>query len=170
MRLADQDRLQPSLLDRLTDEEPQAAQESRDKRVMSFRRLREAVIRDLGWLLNTAPLSSVVDLDPYPQVAQSVLNFGLLPLAGRTISGIDVQGLERLLRDTIHTYEPRILKNSLKVRVVVTENLMNHNALAFRIEGELWAQPMPMRLMLQGQVDLENGKVVVSEAGTRGAS
>jgi type VI secretion system protein ImpE len=166
--MADQDRLQPSLLDRLTDEEPQAAQEARDKRVMSFRRLREAVIRDLGWLLNTAPLDSVVDLEAFPQVAQSVLNFGLLPLAGRTVSGIDVQGLERLLRQTISTYEPRILKNSLKVRVVVTEDQMNHNALAFRIEGELWAQPTPMRLLLQGDIDLENGKVAISEGGGRG--
>ena len=130
---------------------------------MSFRRLREAVIRDLGWLLNTAPLSSVTDLDPYPEVAKSVLNFGLLPLAGRSVSNIDVQGLERLLRDTIHIYEPRVLKNTLKVRVVLTEDMMNHNALAFRIEGELWAQPMPMRLLLQGEVDLENGKVLLKE-------
>ena len=167
--MAEQDRLQPSLLDRLTDEEPESRQESRDKRVMSFRRLREAVIRDLGWLLNTAPLSSDMDLDPYPETSGSVLNFGLMPFAGRSVSGIDVQGLERLIRQTISTFEPRILKNSLKVRVVVSEDRMDRNALTFRIEGELWAQPTPMRLLLQGEVDLESGKVALSEQGGRGA-
>ncbi|MFN5622686.1 MAG: type VI secretion system baseplate subunit TssE, partial [Planctomyces sp.] len=49
--LTTQDRLQPSLLDRLIDHEPQQTQESRDKRVLSLKKLREAVVRDIGWLL-----------------------------------------------------------------------------------------------------------------------
>lgn len=166
--MAEQDRFQPSLLDRLTDDEPGAKQESREKRVLSFRRLREAVIRDLGWLLNTAPLSAVEDLSAYPQAAQSVLNYGLAPLSGRSASGIDTFALERLLRQSVVAFEPRILKETLKVKVQVGEGEMNHNALAFRIEGELWAEPTPQRLLLQGEVDLEMGKVALSEGG-RGA-
>jgi type VI secretion system protein ImpF len=52
--LTPKDRLQPSLLDRLTDEEPDQPQESREKRVLSLNRLRESVLRDLAWLFNAS--------------------------------------------------------------------------------------------------------------------
>ena len=44
--LIPKDRLQPSLLDRLTDEEPTVGVEAADKRVLSLARLRESVRRD----------------------------------------------------------------------------------------------------------------------------
>jgi type VI secretion system protein ImpF len=57
--LTPQERLQPSLLDRLTDEEPDQLQESREKRVLSMSRLRDFVLRDLAWLFNAEhPLES----------------------------------------------------------------------------------------------------------------
>ena len=46
--LTPQERLQPALLDRLTDEQPDHAQEPRERRVMSKSRLRQAVLRDLA--------------------------------------------------------------------------------------------------------------------------
>ena len=51
--LAPRERLQPSLLDRLSDDEPDNAVEPRERRVLSLRTLREGVLRDLAWLLNT---------------------------------------------------------------------------------------------------------------------
>ncbi len=37
---------------------------------------------------------------------------------------------------------------------------MSHNALTFEIEGELWAQPVPLRMMyLKTEIDLESGQV-----------
>jgi len=56
--LAPRERLQPSLLDRLTDDEPDQEVESRERRVLSVRGLREGVLRDLAWLLNTTNLLS----------------------------------------------------------------------------------------------------------------
>ena len=43
--LTTSERLQPSLLDRLTDDHPEVAHESRERRVMSMRQLRAAVLR-----------------------------------------------------------------------------------------------------------------------------
>lgn len=166
--MAQQDRLQPSLLDRLTDDEPQDKQESRDKRVMSLRKLREAVIRDLAWLLNTSDFTSVEDLTDYPEVAGSVINYGMPALAGSTISSVNIPVIERLLRQAIINFEPRILPKALKVRVVVAQDQMNHNAMSFDIEGELWAQPVPLRLLLKTEIDLETGLVKVEERGAQG--
>jgi type VI secretion system protein ImpF len=169
--LSHKERLQPSLLDRLTDDEPKQRVEAREKRVLSVNQLRECVRRDLAWLFNTTNLVAVdPDLEPgYPLAARSVINYGIPDLAGRTVSGIDVAALERLLRQAIWDFEPRLVRGSVTVRGLVDED-MSHNAIAFSIDAELWAQPVPLRLYLRTQVDLEAGRVDVSEAGERRGS
>src|SRR5262245_50130353 len=71
------ERLKPSLLDRLSDDEPGEQREGPWQRFASVKQLRESVVRDLGWLLNCVRLSSVQDLSAHPYAARSVLNFGL---------------------------------------------------------------------------------------------
>jgi type VI secretion system protein ImpF len=163
--LIPKERLQPSLLDRLTDEAPNRLQESREQRVLSPRQLRKSVIRDLQWLLNATDLASVQDLSTRPEVVDSVLNFGLPDLAGKNLSGVELASLERNLRRVILCFEPRILPQSLKIRVVADKDQMSHNAIRFDIEGELWGQPMPQQLYLRTEVDLESGAFEVSEQG-----
>ena len=165
--LTNRERLQPSLLDRLSDDEPDKRQESRDKRVLSPGRLRESVRRDLGWLFNTTNLESVQDLEEYPQVARSVVNFGLPDFAGHTASSVDIPMLEQLLKRAIWDFEPRLIRNTVKVRLVIDEEDMSHNAMSFDIEAELWAQPIPLRLYLRTQIDLETGGVEVADMGNK---
>ncbi len=163
--LAPAERLQPSLLDRLTDDEPGKGVESRDRRVISAQKLREIVLRDLGWLMNTGDLNTVEDLAGYPCAARSVINFGLPDLTGLATAALDADAVERAVRQAILDFEPRILPQSLRVRVDVRRGQMNPGALTFRIEGELWAQPMPIALYLRTEVDLETSQAVVTEAG-----
>lgn len=164
--LGQEERLQPSLLDRLRDDEPGKTQESRDKRVLSLRKLRESLKRDLAWLLNTSNLSDVQDLSQYPLVETSVLNYGMPDLTGVTASGADISVIERRLRQAILTYEPRIVKNSLHVNVVTSDE-MAPNAIAFEIKCDMWSEPVPERLYLKTEVDLENGDVRVEDSGGR---
>jgi type VI secretion system protein ImpF len=166
--LTQKERLQPSLLDRLTDNDPERKQESRDARVLSPSRLRDCVRRDLAWLLNTTHLKAVQDLDEHPQVARSVLNYGLPDLAGRTTSSVDTTVLEQAIRKVILDFEPRLVARSLRVRLFVDEKQMNHNAMSFDIEAELWAQPLPLRLFLRTSVDLETGSIDVLDLGGKG--
>jgi type VI secretion system protein ImpF len=168
VELTPRERLQPSLLDRLTDNERDKSDESREQRVLSPRRLKACVIRDLEWLLNACDLASVVDLTPYPQVADSVLNFGLPDLAGRNVSGLNVLDLERALRDAIVAFEPRLLRRSLVIRAVLDEAEMDRNAVRFDIEGALWGVPTPQQLYLKTRVDLESGDIEVSETAALG--
>lgn len=168
--LTSRERLQPSLLDRLTDDEAGTAQEGRDKRVLSMRGLRKAVLRDLAWLFNTTGLGVLQDIAPYPLAAQSVVNFGLPDLAGRTASGLDLAELERRIRQAIWDFEPRILRDSVSVRAVASRNGgASPNQLAFEIDGELWGQPLPERLYLKTELDLELGQATVSDIETRTA-
>jgi type VI secretion system protein ImpF len=133
--------------------------------VLSLRKLRQGILRDLAWLLNTTHLETTQDLEDYPQVAQSVLNYGVADFGGQAVAGLDLASIARVLKQAILDFEPRILRQSVKVRVMPPADPLGHNALAFEIEGQLWAQPTPTRLFLKTEVDLEDGTFSVSEAG-----
>lgn len=162
--LTPQERLQPSLLDRLTDKAPDTKSESRDRRVLSMRLLRQAVLRDLAWLLNTGHLETTEDLDAYPQVRDSVLNYGMPDITGSTASGTDTSALERSVKDVIIKFEPRISQDSLHVSIARDQSAAGRNAMVFTIEGQLWAEPTPIMLYLKTEVDLETGDVAVTDA------
>lgn len=158
--LTTQERLQPSLLDRLTDDEPGSRVESRDKRVMSMRQLRAAVLRDLEWLLNTGCRPVGDELHQYPLVARSVLNYGMPDLTGLAASGIPPGQVEAMVHAAISAFEPRIVQRSLGVR---TAGTAEGNHLQFEISGELCPLPMPEALFVRTQVDLETGQTEVRE-------
>ncbi len=157
------ERLQPSLLDRLTDEQPDKKVESRDKRVLSPAKLRESVRRDLAWLLNTTNLASVEDLDAIPEVASSTLNYGVPDLSGRTKSTVKPDELERLIRQAIWQFEPRLIRSSVVVTAVGDNRDIRFNNMSFVIQAQLWAQPVPLRLFLKTELDLESGDARVTE-------
>lgn len=162
--LTTQERLQPSLLDRLTDDEPGSRDESRERRVISATRLRDCVTRDLGWLLNTVQMEVTQDLDAFPEVKSSVLNFGIPDLTGVAVSRVNVESLRQSVREAILRFEPRLTESSLRVVVETSAQRMDRASLTFRIESEMWAQPIPLNLYLKTEVDLETGRLNLSEA------
>jgi len=162
------ERLQPALLDRLTDEEPDKRLEPRERRVMSRARLRQAVLRDLAWLFNTTRLESDTDLSRVPYARRSVINFGLPSLSGKPASSLDITDLERGIRQAILDFEPRIAPDSLQVRAIVeSRSLDHHNVIGVEIHGQLWAQPVPLELLLRTEIDLETGKVQIADLASR---
>ena len=166
------ERLKPSLLDRLTDDAPNESREAMRHRFANPRTLRESVIRDLGWLLNSVRLSSVQDLAAYPHVARSVVNFGLPDLAGRTLTSIDVSELEEQLQEAIVAYEPRLIPDTVAVKVQAAPTDTGVNSIHFVIDAMLQAYPVPLALCLRTEIDFETGDVSVAEVegGNRGAS
>jgi type VI secretion system protein ImpF len=161
--LSQKERLQPSLLDRLTDDAPDKEQESREQRVLSLNKLRVCVLRDLAWLLNTSTLDTIQNLDDYALVSHSVVNYGISDLVGTTLSSANVPEIQLQIRQAIWDFEPRISRESVQVKVTVSENQMNLNAMTFDIEGDLWAQPLPLRLYLRTELDLETGNMAIIE-------
>jgi type VI secretion system protein ImpF len=159
-----QDRLQPALLDRLTDDDPTNPAETTETRIISRSRTREAVLRDLSWLFNTTCLTGEGAFEQYPEVRRSVLNYGLPALSGQTASSVDPVALEEKVKTAILDYEPRILADTLQVEALVSEQqLDHHNQISFRISGQLWSQPVPLELLLQTNVDLETGHVEIKD-------
>lgn len=164
-QLTPKEKLQPSLLDRLTDVRPDVRTSNAGVRVLSMQELRDGVRRDLGALLNATALGEIEDLSAYPNVQRSTLNFGMPDMSGKTASGVDMKELERVLVEAISEFEPRITRESLKINGDVHDKKA-HNTMTITIEGELWSQPLPQKLLLRTELDLENGEVKLEEEET----
>jgi type VI secretion system protein ImpF len=161
--LKGRERLQPSLLDRLTDLAPGQKRDGPDQQVLSMAQLRQAVLRDLTALLNTTNLATLQDLSAAPLAARSTLNFGMPGYAGMVDSPARTIALEREIADAIRNFEPRIRPQTLRVRSGGTRDSGANPAVIFEIEGELWGQPAPLRLFLETAIEVETRLAVVSE-------
>ena len=72
--------LLPSLFDRLTDEEPRRKKEARSDQVINLDQYRQAVLRDILYLLNTCNMQAeTMGIDLTENVRSSTLNYGSLP-------------------------------------------------------------------------------------------
>jgi|TARA_B110000211_G_C14088187_1_gene557653 type VI secretion system protein ImpF len=152
------ERLQPSLLDRLTDDNAKELIERREDRVIDLRRLREIIQRDLSWLLNTVNAGEQIDESVYPNVGRSVLNFGLGQVAGGYSTAQRAELIRKSMLDAIQVFEPRIHPGSLDVELRVDVE-KSQSIVSFDIRADMWAQPMPIELYLRSQVDMTTGKL-----------
>lgn len=152
------DRLQPSLLDRLTDNEPGERSERRDDRVIDLRQLRDIIQRDLVWLLNTSDSSAFIDPDRYPHAARSVLNYGIHEVAGDFSTVERARMIRRSIAEAIRNYEPRIHPGSVDVQLRMGQE-ERQTLVTFDIRADMWAQPMPMELYLRSEVDVTTGEL-----------
>ncbi len=161
------ERLQPSLLDRLTDLAPENRKESLDQQSLTMTQLRRAVLRDLGWLLNATNLDTVEDLAPDSLARRSTINFGVPGIAG--VSAMDGRSgsVETMIADAIRAFEPRIRGETLRVRARPFNRDDGLPTLVLEISGELWAQPVPQQLFLETAIELETRVAVVVETKGR---
>lgn len=177
--LTPSERLQPCLLDRLTDDEPHSTQESRNQRVISPTRFKQAVVRDVEWLFNARsyPLpeqfhdvemarggrrapgeGSPLDLREHPKAFASVINFGVRQLCG--LVAPNMPEFERELAQAIKTFEPRLIPHSVQIHAS-----QERNRVTFEITGRFHATVLPDQLFIRTTVDLETGQCVVNEGG-----
>src|ERR1041385_4786498 len=114
------EKLQPCLLDRLTDDDPKSSQETRAQRVISLQRYRQSVLRDLEWLFGASAHlphegHDSFSIEDFPDACKSVINYGVRHLFGRTTP--NTSEVQRSLTEALYLFEPRIIDNTLKVVV-----------------------------------------------------
>ena len=140
--------------------------ESAERRNLSMRRMREYVCRDLVALLNAISLDTTDDLTRYSEVQSSVLNFGMPSLAGTAVVSVDPLETATLIEQAINRFEPRLRK--VRVTPEPARDRADGHALSFKIDAELWGQPIPQHLVLRTRIDTDSGNVSVAEAGAGG--
>jgi len=155
-----EERLQPSLLDRLTDMDPGNIKETRDARVIDIGRLREIILRDLSLLMNTTNMAGEIDAEIYPNVARSVLNYGVGETSGAYSTIERARLIRRSIEDAIQAFEPRIIDGSVTVELR-SEEKTGEMHIGFDIRADMWAQPVPLELYLRSRVDVTTGEVEI---------
>lgn len=157
-------RLLPVLLDRLTDLHPENRNEALHERTMTKATFRQCVLRDISFLLNTTNAESETDLTGADAVQKSVVNFGVLALSGRHLVDDDLDEVRLAIEKAIRTFEPRVLPESLHVRILPSEDsYRTHNQMTMEIRGQLWSEPYPIDLLLRSRVDLESGQILLED-------
>lgn len=151
--------MRESVLDRLLDDRPDLSREPMPSRDEAFRRVLNAVRRDLEWLLGTR-LTWVDDaLLESEHAARSVVVYGLQDFSHENIGNVDAQArLKRSIEQAIALFEPRLR------RVVVTPETPDatQRALRFRIEAVLHVDPVREPVTFDTVMEL-NGDTQVKE-------
>lgn len=158
------ERLQPSLLDRLTDENPLELKERREDRVIDLRQLREIIQRDLAWLLNTSNAASSIDESRYPYAKKSVLNYGVREVSGEFSTTQRAELIRKAIDRAIARFEPRIKEGSCDVQLR-PDNAKSSTVITFDIRADMWAQPVPLELYLRSEVDVTTGELKLERVG-----
>jgi type VI secretion system protein ImpF len=140
--------------------------ERRAERTYSIERMRDAVLRDLDWLLNSENLATLDADDRDDAVADSVLNYGIAPLMGRTLAELRAGGgdaVAREIKKAIRRFEPRLAADRLVVHAV-EDSGADPRSVRLQIEAELLVEPAPVRLVVDTVLDAEDGHFRVEPA------
>jgi type VI secretion system protein ImpF len=134
---------------------------------MSMRSLREGVLRDLAWLLNTTNLLSVTDA-PAPAApgqfgAQLRHARHVRRLAGRHEHGRPRTG------DPPGDLGLRAAPDPLLGAGQGHAGAGSITKITFEIEADMWAQPYPERLYIKTELDLDQAHISLSESGGQAA-
>jgi type VI secretion system protein ImpF len=157
----------PSLLDRLLDDSPQQKSERPDAYAPGYEGMRRIVQRDLSLLLNTTNIDDDVDMSRHPEVAASVVNYGIPALSGGYLTDRNWHTIERLIRLAITRFEPRLISESLQIRPINNKEPMRHNKLMFEIQGLMQWSPYPLEFRIQSLFDVEMNKVTIDPNSRR---
>ena len=143
---------------------PNKQLEPSERRMLSRAKLRECVLRDLTWLFNSLSLEASLDLEPFPCVSTSVLNFGMPSFAGRTLASIDPMQAAEQLRRAVELFEPRLRAVRVRPTQPVHEAKRDTGAvLEFMIDAELWGQPIAQHMEITTRIDTSNGQISVQQ-------
>ena len=153
------EKIQPCLLDRLTDNHPEKKEESSYERVVSISRYRDGVLRDIRWLLSASRHTDDESLQEFANIRTSTLNYGIRSLCGRLADSVGGGRLEQDITQAIEAFEPRIDPASLVVELKEDTASKAKNELMIEIRGDLWARPMPEELLIKTKIDLETGEL-----------
>lgn len=123
--------------------------------------LKQAVLRDIEWLLNTKrPLN--MHFDDFEEAQSSILNFGIPDFTQYSAAnGGDCSQVCSLITETLRRFEPRLDPRTIGVEHLVSEELTGIRA-QFRIHGVLHVDPVRVPVTFDTQVEMDSGAVSLS--------
>lgn len=152
----------PSLLDRLTDEDPRTSVDVAVSREESVRRFRQAVQRDVEALLNTR--RCIVEIGPADvELRRSVHEYGIPDTTGLAVgTNAGRKLLTDDIKDALQRFEPRLM--NVSVRVTDSDQVRTPRV-RFAIEATLRMDPSPEQIVFDTVLEIASGSYAVDENG-----
>ena len=152
-------RITPSIVDRLLDFEPTNPNEASKSRSQSLRELKQAVRRDLEWLLNTRHGPDEIS-ETLEEVNKSLAKFGLPDFTGsNSQNDDDRRNLIRNVETALRIFEPRFIN----LKVTLEEINRVERGVKFRIQATLRVEPTPEPVVFDTILQVGSGEFEVKE-------
>ncbi len=154
-----QDKLLPSIFDRLTDYAPRKRTESKSALIMNSKQYKASVLKDVMNILNTNATFTLDEQVNIPtNILNSTLNYGTPALSGTMISNVNWDEVETELRLALIRFEPRLDPKSIDVTIHFNDEYqISQNRLVIEIHGKLILNPYSNELWLRTSMDVETG-------------
>ncbi|MCV0426074.1 MAG: type VI secretion system baseplate subunit TssE [Roseibium sp.] len=118
------------------------------------------VRRDLQALLNTVNLNSTQSLSDFPEVENSILNYGLPDLSVHVVDSIRIDRLADDIRQALIRFEPRMDPRTLQV--VRDDNVESETfKVRFLIKAEIRCDPIRVGSEFIADVDPSFGRIKI---------
>jgi type VI secretion system protein ImpF len=155
----DQQTLQPSVLDRLIDEEPGLSHEPAPYRYSTIGQVKAAVTRDLENLLNTRR-NILVPPAAFGELNNSLFVYGVQDYTAQNPrSPAAKQQLRLDIEQTLVRFEPRLRNVTVQVEAVAA----SERNLRFRISALLVADPVTEPVSFDTFFDANRGEYIIAK-------
>lgn len=153
--------VQPSVLDRLTDDDPKSSADPRTSYAESLRQFKASVQRDIEWLLNTRRISDAPP-DDLEELNQSLYLYGIPDITSMSRDSQDTKiRLLQQVEDALRMFEPRLA--NVKVSMVEVEGTEHQRReLRFVVEATMRLDPTPEQVVYDTVLHFSSGQIDVS--------
>ncbi len=153
--------VQPSVLDRLTDEDPRGLTDTRVSYPESVQNFKAAVRRDLEWLLNCRRTPNPAP-ESFEELRTSLFHYGIVDVTSLSESGDSRDRLLKEVEDALTIFEPRLA--SVRISLVEEEGESHRRELHFLVEGTLRLDPTPEQVAFDTVLHFSTGEIDVAGA------
>jgi len=138
-----------------------AGRRASPRQVITESLLRREVSQDLGALMNTVNLGSSIDLQEFPNVGHSILNYGIPDVAQRSINEFTVDDIGREIAAALHDFEPRIVSDTIRV---TRDNTVRAESLKVRfvVRADLSCTPLDVPVEFVADIEVDTGKISIN--------
>ena len=158
LKLDPDSRPQLSVFDRLLDLRLDQKQEVPPHRLQAIRQYKDAVMRDLEWLLNTRANADEVG-EAFPELKASSYTYGLPDFSTLVLTSKgDQLKLTRAIQEAIELHEPRLSGVTVELP---NDSVTRDMKLKFSVNAMLLMSPSPEQVSFDTELELGRGSYQV---------
>jgi type VI secretion system protein ImpF len=144
---------QPSVLDRLIDRDPGSSADPQVAWATSVKELKDAVRRDLEWLLNTRRIVHTAP-ESFSELTQSLYHYGLPDVSSLSADSPETEvRLMRQVEEAIKLFEPRL--SNVRVSAAPTDE-KGPRQVRFLIDALLEMEPSPEQVVFDTVLEISS--------------